>query len=79
VFGLGMGLYFASQGAGRLLWPLIANCARLVIAAAGGWLALYLGGGMSGVFLALAVALVAFGTINAAAVGSGVWFKGRDP
>jgi putative MATE family efflux protein len=77
VFGLGMGLYFASQGAGRLLWPLIANMARLVIAAAGGWLALYLGGGVSGVFFALAVALVAFGSINAAAVASGAWFKGR--
>src|SRR5262249_35752814 len=58
VFGLGMGLYFASQGAGRLLWPLLANFARLVVAAAGGWLALYLGSGVSGVFLALAVALV---------------------
>jgi Na+-driven multidrug efflux pump len=74
VFGLGMGLYFASQGASRLLWPLLANMARLVIAAAGGWLALCLGGGVSGVFLALAVALVAFGTINAAAVASGAWF-----
>jgi Na+-driven multidrug efflux pump len=77
VFGLGMGLYFASQGAGRLLWPLLANFARLIIAAAGGWLALYLGGGVSGVFLALAVALVAFGCINTAAVASGVWFRGR--
>jgi putative MATE family efflux protein len=77
VFGLGMGLYFAAQGAGRLLWPLLANFARLVIAAAGGWLALRLGGGLSGVFLALAVALVAFGSINAAAVASGAWFKGR--
>ncbi len=77
VFGLGMGLYFASQGAGRLLWPLLANMARLVIAAAGGWLALDLGGGVSGVFLALAVALVAFGCINAAAVANGVWFAKR--
>jgi Na+-driven multidrug efflux pump len=77
VFGLGMGLYFASQGAGRLMWPLLANFARLVIATAGGWLALYLGDGVSGVFLALAVALVAFGSINAAAVASGAWFRGR--
>jgi putative MATE family efflux protein len=77
VFGLGMGLYFAAQGAGRLLWPLLANMARLVIAAAGGWLALYLDGGLSGVFVALAVALVAFGSINAAAVAGGVWFRGK--
>ena len=40
LFGLGMALYFASQGAGRLLWPLLANMARLLIAALGGWLAL---------------------------------------
>lgn len=32
---------FASQGAGRLLWPFLAGVARLVIAAGGGWVALY--------------------------------------
>ena len=57
VFGLGMGLYFASQGAGRLLWPWLANMARLVIAAGGGWLALRIGGGLSHIFIALAAAL----------------------
>ncbi len=51
--------------------------ARLVIAAAGGALALFLGGGVSGVFMALAVALIAFGGINAAAVAAGAWFKRR--
>ena len=40
LFGLGMALYFASQGAGRLLWPFLANLARLIIAAFGGYLAL---------------------------------------
>src|SRR5262249_41721487 len=29
LFGLGLALYFASQGAGRLLWPLLANLTRL--------------------------------------------------
>jgi Na+-driven multidrug efflux pump len=74
LFGLGMALYFASQGAGRLLWPLLANLTRLVIAAAGGYLALRLSGSLTGVFAALAVALCAFGLINAAAVASGSWF-----
>ena len=74
VFGLGMALYFASQGAGRLLWPWLANMARLAIAAAGGWLALRLGGDVSGIFLALAVALGVFGIVNAAAVSGGAWF-----
>jgi len=78
LFGLGMALYFASQGAGRLLWPLIANIVRLIIAAGGGWLALRWTGGLTEVFIALSVALATFGLINAVAVASGVWFK-RKP
>jgi Na+-driven multidrug efflux pump len=74
LFGLGMALYFASQGAGRLLWPFLANLVRLIIAAWGGWLALYWTGDPRGVFIALAVALAAFGLINAAAVAGGAWF-----
>jgi Na+-driven multidrug efflux pump len=74
LFGLGMALYFASQGAGRLLWPFLANLARLLIAAGGGYIALRLTGNLSAVFVALAVALAAFGLINAAAVACGVWF-----
>jgi len=75
LFGLGMALYFASQGAGRLLWPLVANLARLAIAAGGGWLALRWTGELTHVFFALAAALAAFGLINAAAVASGAWFR----
>ena len=74
LFGLGMALYFASQGAGRVLWPLLANLTRLAIAAGGGWLALHRGGDLTHVFLALSVALVAFGLINAGAVAGGAWF-----
>jgi putative MATE family efflux protein len=74
LFGLGLALYFASQGAGRLLWPLLANLTRLAIAAGGGWLALRWSGELSHVFVAQAAALVAFGLIIAAAVASGVWF-----
>jgi hypothetical protein len=69
-----MALYFASQGAGRLAWPLIANLARLTIAAVGGALALRLSGNLSDVFFALAIALAVFGIINAAAVAGGAWF-----
>ena len=45
-FGLGLALYFASQGAGKLMWPLFAGFARLVIAVGGGWLALSLTGSL---------------------------------
>jgi len=74
LFGLGMALYFASQGAGRLRWPLTAAVTRFVIAAGGGWLAFRLSGELVYVFAALAVALVAFGSINATAVAGGAWF-----
>ena len=74
LFGLGMALYFASQGAGRLRWPLTAAATRFVIAAGGGWVAFRLTNDLVHVFLALAVALSAFGAINAAAVAAGVWF-----
>jgi putative MATE family efflux protein len=70
-FGLAMALYFVCQGAGRLKWPLLANFARLLVAAGGGWLALRWGGDLDHVFLAQSAALVAFGIITAAAVGGG--------
>lgn len=75
LFGLGLILYFASQGAGRLLWPVLGNIARLVIAAAGGWLAWRAGWGLAGVFGAQSLALAAYGGINAAAIAKGVWFR----
>ena len=52
-FGLGLCLYFASQGAGRLLWPLLAGLLRMVLAVGGGWLALRLTGSLAWVFVAL--------------------------
>jgi putative MATE family efflux protein len=76
LFGLGMALYFASQGAGRLLWPLVANMTRLAIAAGGGWLALRWTGNLSSVFVMQTLALSVFGLIIAVAVASGAWFRG---
>jgi putative MATE family efflux protein len=77
-FGLGLALYFASQGAGRLAWPLLAGLARLLIAAAGGWLASrWLGGGLPGIFAATALALVVFGGTVGLAVRLGAWRGAR--
>ncbi len=39
-FGLGLSLFFASQGAGRLAWPLLGGTVRPLIAAGGGWIVL---------------------------------------
>src|SRR5712691_434113 len=74
-FGLGLALYFASQGAGRLLWPLLAGLVRLAIAVGGGWVALRLTGSLGGLFAALALGLIAYGVILSPAVGSGAWFR----
>lgn len=36
-FGLGLCLYFASQGSGKILGPVLAATVRLVVVAGGGW------------------------------------------
>ena len=73
-FGLGMALYFASQGAGRLLWPFLANLNRLLVAGLGGWIVFrWFDGGLTGLFAMLAAALVLFGTVNATALALGAW------
>jgi putative MATE family efflux protein len=74
-FGLGMALYFASQGAGKLFWPLSAGFIRLTIAVVGGWLLLRATGSLHWLYAAIALGLFAFGTTLTIAVKSGVWLK----
>ena len=74
-FGLGMALYFASQGAGAMAWPLLAGLVRMVIAVGGGWLLLRAGADLAWVYAALGVALLVFGLTIAGAVASGAWFR----
>ncbi len=74
-FGLGLALYFASQGAGKLMWPLFAGFARLVIAVGGGWLVLRTTGSVTLVFAMLGAALATYGAIVGIAIWSGVWFR----
>jgi Na+-driven multidrug efflux pump len=76
-FGLGLSLYFASQGAGRLGWPLLGGFCRMLIAVGGGWLVLRLTGSLFGLYAALAVALVVYGAMVSTAIASGAWFKVR--
>ena len=62
LLGFGLALYFASQGTGRMLWPLVAGFVRLLVVAGGGWLAVHwLGAGLAGIFAAIAVGLVIYG------------------
>ena len=76
-FGLGLSLYFASQGAGRLGWPLIGGCLRMLVAVGGGWAVLRATNSLDWVFAVLGVALVAYGVTVVSAVASGVWFRHR--
>jgi putative MATE family efflux protein len=76
-FGAGMALYFASQGAGRLLWPLLAGLLRVTVAVGGGYLALRLTGSLTSLYAAVALALVAFGTLNIVAVWRGTLHTNR--
>ena len=73
-FGFGLALYFASQGAGKLLWPLLVGLLRMVFAIGGGWLALQATGSLSAMFLVLGVALLIYGAGMATAIKLGVWF-----
>lgn len=73
-FGVGLVLYFASQGAGRLLWPVIGNLARLAVAGIGGWLALRWGGQLAQVFAMQGVAMMVYGIVIALAIAGGAWF-----
>jgi Na+-driven multidrug efflux pump len=76
--GLGMALYFASQGAKRVLLPVLAGTVRMVIAACIGWsVVTWFGAGLSTLFQIVALAAVSYGLLTAAAVLGGAW--GRRP
>ncbi|MGV1849374.1 MULTISPECIES: MATE family efflux transporter [unclassified Rhizobium] len=72
--GMGMALYFASQGAGQLRWPMRCGLLRLAVAGVGGWLAVEISGSLQGLYAAMAIALVVYSTLLALAIRSGVWF-----
>ena len=76
-FGLGLSLYFASQGAGSLGWPLVAGFLRMTIAVGGGWTAWFMTHDLRVVFLILGIALLVYGGVLATAIHRGVWFNRR--
>lgn len=74
-FALGFSMYFASQGAGRLKWPLLAGALRLLVAVGAGGVTLHLTGSLSAFFLVAAIAMSLYGLIILGAVASGSWFQ----
>jgi putative MATE family efflux protein len=78
-FGLGLTLYFASQGSGRVLGPVLASTLRLaVVAGVGAWLAAH-GAPAWHYFALVAAAMVVYGTATALAVAATNWEHAAAP
>lgn len=73
---LGISLYFAAQGAGQVLRPVLAGTARLAIILAGALL-LSIAGMLTlgAIFALIAAAMLAFGALSAWAVAQARWVK----
>jgi Na+-driven multidrug efflux pump len=75
-FGLGLALFFASQGAARMFWPLAGSTARLIVVALGGWVCVHvLQLPAIGLFSIVAFSLVLYAMTIAGAIGLGGWTR----
>ncbi len=75
-FGLGLALFFASQGAGRMFWPLVGSMGRLLILVLGGWLCVHVFQAPAGALFALvALSLIVYGSTLAIAIRMGSWTR----
>jgi len=72
---IGVALYFASQGAGRMGMPLLAGIFRLLIASLGGFAAIRAGAAVSAVFLVIGLAMFVYGAFTAWAVLRADWSR----
>jgi MATE family, multidrug efflux pump len=71
---MGYMLYFAIQGADRVLWPVLEGTVRLLLAGVVGWLAaVRLGVDLGGLFAIVAAASVIFWLVCVAAVKAPRW------
>lgn len=72
--GIGLSLYFASQGANAMKWPTIATIARFLIASIGGGISVHwLGFGIGSIFISSAIAMMIFGTMIFVSIKKGAW------
>ena len=73
-FGVGMALYFASQGTGNMIWPFAAGVARTAVAAGLGAIAVYAFGlSLDWLFVCVAAGLFVFGAVIVMSLRSRVW------
>ena len=66
--GLGLSLYFASQGSGKVAAPVLAGTVRLLVVALGGWWLAASSAPVWSLFALVAASMAAFGLCVAAAV-----------
>jgi putative MATE family efflux protein len=65
--GLGLILFSASQGIGKVVGPFLCTTSRLIVVCAGGWLAIdVFGSGLAGLFIVAATAIAILGLSIAA-------------
>jgi Na+-driven multidrug efflux pump len=72
---VGIALYFASQGSGKVLLQVLARTVQLVIVIGGGFFLLASGAGLGALFGLIAVGMVIFGTLSALAVARTDWAR----
>jgi putative MATE family efflux protein len=75
LFGAGLALYFASQGAGQVVKPVLAGTARMVLVIAGGALVMLFGGPLAALFAVVALGLVVFGGLTGYVVFKARWAR----
>jgi Na+-driven multidrug efflux pump len=79
LYGFGMALYFASQGAGKVLWPLFAGFVRMLVATVGGWYWVAVHhGSLTGLYGWMAASLCLYGAVNAVAFAKGLSWGHAD-
>ena len=72
--GVGLSLYFASQGANAMKWPTIATVIRFLVASIGGAVSVYwLGLGIKSIFISSSVAMTIFGVMIFVSIKRGAW------
>src|SRR6185312_11681410 len=77
--GLASSMYFSSQGAAKVLGPVLAQTARLLLIAVGGWWLSVHHATAAGFFALAAASMVALGVLSTASVVLTRWGPKRGP
>jgi Na+-driven multidrug efflux pump len=76
LFGLGLALFFASQGAGKMFWPLVGSFARLAVVAVGGWVVVHgLKAPPTAFFIVIGAGFAVYALTIGGAIKLGNWAK----